>query len=113
MSEIATLGAGCFWCIEAIVKELKGVEKVVSGYSGGTVPNPSYEQVCEETTGHAEAIQVTFNPEVLSYEKLLEVFFKVHDPTTKNRQGNNVGPSYRSVIFYHNEDQKKNCRKGF
>lgn len=105
--EIATLGAGCFWCVEAIYQRLNGVEKVESGYSGGSVKNPSYEQVCTGKTGHAEVIQVTFDPSVLSYKTLLEVFFKTHDPTTLNRQGADAGTQYRSVIFYHTEEQRK------
>lgn len=104
--EVATLGGGCFWCLEAVYDEIEGVEDVVSGYSGGTVPNPTYEQVSSSTTGHAEVVRVTFNPEVLSYRDLLEVFFAIHDPTTLNRQGNDIGPQYRSVIFYHSPEQK-------
>jgi len=104
--EIATLGGGCFWCLEAIFSELTGVEKVESGYAGGTVPNPTYEQVCSGRTGHAEVVQITFDPAVLSYKDLLRVFFTVHDPTTLNQQGADVGTNYRSVIFYHNPDQK-------
>jgi peptide-methionine (S)-S-oxide reductase len=104
--EIATLGGGCFWCLEAIFSELTGVEKVESGYAGGTVPNPSYEQVCTGRTGHAEVVQITFDPSVLSYKDLLRVFFTVHDPTTLNRQGADVGTNYRSVIFYHTPQQK-------
>jgi peptide-methionine (S)-S-oxide reductase len=105
-SAVATLGGGCFWCTEAVFMELKGVEKVESGYSGGTVENPSYDQVCDGDTGHAEVIRVTFDPEVLSYRDLLKVFFSVHDPTTLNRQGADVGSQYRSVIFYHDPEQK-------
>ena len=105
--EVATLGAGCFWCVEAIYQRLNGVEKVESGYSGGTVKNPTYEQVCTGKTGHAEVIQVTFDPALLSYKTLLEVFFKTHDPTTLNRQGADAGTQYRSVIFYHSEEQRK------
>jgi len=105
--EIATFGTGCFWCTEAVFQRLKGVIKVESGYSGGTVPNPSYEAVCTGKTGHAECSQITFDPKVISYAKLLEVFWKIHDPTELNRQGNDVGTQYRSVIFYHNEEQKK------
>jgi peptide-methionine (S)-S-oxide reductase len=104
---LATFGSGCFWCSEAIFKRLEGVEKVVSGYSGGSVENPTYEQVCTGTTGHAESIQITYDPAKISYDELLEVFWKTHDPTTKNRQGNDVGPQYRSVIFYHDAEQKK------
>ncbi|HWP49946.1 MAG TPA: peptide-methionine (S)-S-oxide reductase MsrA [Candidatus Limnocylindrales bacterium] len=104
--EVITLGGGCFWCIEAIFDELKGVEKVESGYSGGWVVNPTYRQVCTGTTGHAEVVQITFDPKIISLRELLEIFFTVHDPTTPNRQGPDIGPQYRSVIFYHNEAQK-------
>jgi len=104
--EIATLGGGCFWCTEAVFSDLKGVVKVESGYSGGTVANPSYEEVCTGRTGHAEVAQVTFDPEVISYKEILEIFFTVHDPTTLNRQGADVGTQYRSVIFYHNNEQR-------
>ena len=104
--EIGTLGGGCFWCLEAIFSELSGVKKVESGYCGGTVPNPTYEQVCTGRTGHAEVVQVTFDPAVLSYKDLLRVFFTMHDPTTLNRQGADVGTNYRSVIFYHTPEQK-------
>ncbi len=106
-SETATLGAGCFWCVEAVFDDLQGVTDVVSGYSGGHKENPTYQEVCAEMTGHAEVVQVTFDPEVLSYRDLLRVFFSVHDPTTLNRQGNDIGTSYRSAIFYHTEEQKK------
>lgn len=109
--ETATFGAGCFWCVEAIFQQLKGVEKVVSGYSGGTVKNPSYKEVCTGNTGHAEVVQITYNPAVISYQDLLEVFFQTHDPTTLNRQGNDVGTQYRSVIFYHSEAQKEAAEK--
>ena len=102
----ATFGGGCFWCTEAIFQQLKGVESVASGYSGGKVNNPSYRDVCDGTTGHAEALQVQFDPAVISYEKLLQVFFTTHDPTTLNRQGADVGTQYRSVIFYHDEAQR-------
>ncbi len=105
-SEIATLAGGCFWCLEAIFDDLKGVTDVVSGYSGGQTPNPSYEQVCTGRTGHAESVQVTFNPAVISFRELLEVFFTIHDPTTLNRQGADVGTQYRSAIFYHTPEQK-------
>ena len=105
--DTATLGTGCFWCTEAILQDLKGVHSVASGYGGGHVRNPSYKEVCNGTTGHAEACQVTFDPAVISFAELLEVFWKIHDPTTKDRQGNDVGPQYRSVIFYHTEAQKK------
>ncbi len=103
--EKATFGGGCFWCLEAIYRRVKGVEKVVSGYAGGHVPNPTYEQVCSDTTGHAEVVQITFNPQVISYEDLLNIFWQIHDPTQLNRQGNDIGTQYRSVIFYHNEEQ--------
>ncbi len=105
--EVATLGGGCFWCLEAVYEQLKGVEQVVSGYSGGHVPNPSYRQVCAGTTGHAEVVQVTFNPDEISFREILQVFFTIHDPTTLNRQGADVGSQYRSAIFYHSEEQKK------
>jgi len=109
--EIATFGTGCFWCSEAVFQQLKGVTKVTSGYSGGNVANPSYEQVCTKTTGHAEVVQVEFDPAVITYDELLEVFWQTHDPTTLNRQGNDVGPQYRSVIFYHNDTQKQKAEK--
>ena len=105
--ELATFGNGCFWCSEAIFLRLKGVKSAFPGYSGGHVDNPTYEEVCTGTTGHAESIHITYNPAVTSYEELLEVFWKTHDPTTLNRQGNDVGTQYRSVIFYHNEKQKE------
>jgi peptide-methionine (S)-S-oxide reductase len=105
-SELATLGGGCFWCLEAVYDELKGVTDVVSGYAGGHVSNPSYEQVCTGRTGHAEVVQVTFDPGLVSYRELLQVFFTIHDPTTRDRQGYDVGPQYRSVIFYHSPEQK-------
>jgi peptide-methionine (S)-S-oxide reductase len=105
-TEVATLGGGCFWCLEAVYDELRGVEKVESGYSGGSVPDPTYRQVCTGTTGHAEVVQVTFDPEVVSFREILEVFFTIHDPTMLNRQGADVGPQYRSAIFYHDEDQR-------
>lgn len=104
--ETATLGGGCFWCLEAIYVQLKGVEKVVSGYAGGSITNPSYKLVCTGTTGHAEVVQVTFDPAVIQYKEILQVFFTIHDPTTLNRQGNDIGTQYRSVIFYHDEMQK-------
>jgi len=106
-TEVATLAGGCFWCLEAVYEELKGVEKVESGYSGGTVPDPTYRQVSTGTTGHAEVVQVTFDPEVVSFKEILEVFFTIHDPTTLNRQGADVGPQYRSAIFYHDEEQRR------
>lgn len=105
--EVATLGGGCFWCLEAVFEETRGVIDVVSGYAGGTLLNPSYEQVSSGTTGHAEVVQVTFDPSIISYEALLKIFWLIHDPTTLNRQGNDVGTQYRSVIFYHNEHQKE------
>ncbi|MEX2028792.1 MAG: peptide-methionine (S)-S-oxide reductase MsrA, partial [Candidatus Curtissbacteria bacterium] len=105
--ETTTLAGGCFWCTEAIFQKLKGVETVTPGYSGGSIPNPNYEQVCSGTTGHAEAIQITFDPKIISFAKLLEVFFKLHDSTTLNRQGADTGTEYRSAIFYHSEEQKK------
>ena len=104
--EVATLAGGCFWCLEAVYEQLMGVESVVSGYTGGHVVNPTYEQVCTARTGHAEAVQVTFDPEVVSFKDVLGVFFAIHDPTTLNRQGHDVGPQYRSAIFYHDEQQK-------
>ena len=109
--ELATFGSGCFWCTEAVFQRMKGVEKVVSGYAGGHVDNPTYRQVCDGDTGHAEVVQVHYDPSQISYEQLLEVFWKTHDPTTPNRQGNDFGPQYRSVIFYHNEDQKRLAEK--
>ena len=105
--ETATLGGGCFWCTEAVFDNVQGVEDVVSGYSGGHTENPTYQQVCSETTGHAEVIQIKFDPNEISYKEILQVFFATHDPTTLNRQGNDVGSSYRSAIFYHNEEQKR------
>jgi peptide-methionine (S)-S-oxide reductase len=104
--EIATLAGGCFWCLEAIFKEVKGIEKVVSGYSGGTAVNPSYNEVCSGITGHAESVQLTYHPKQISFREILAIFFAVHDPTTLNRQGADVGTQYRSAIFYHNEEQK-------
>ncbi|MEO1053103.1 MAG: peptide-methionine (S)-S-oxide reductase MsrA [Bacteroidota bacterium] len=104
--QIATFGAGCFWCIEAVFQNLKGVDKVVSGYMGGRVENPTYKEVCGGLTGHAEVAQITFNPEEISFEELLEVFWETHDPTTLNRQGNDIGTQYRSVVFYHDDAQK-------
>ncbi|MCH8905295.1 MAG: peptide-methionine (S)-S-oxide reductase MsrA [Bacteroidetes bacterium] len=109
--ETVTLGAGCFWCIEAVFEELKGVYSVTSGYAGGTVPNPSYRAVCTGTTGHAEVAQIQFDPEELSFDELLEVFWKTHDPTTLNRQGADVGTQYRSAVFYHDEEQKEAAEK--
>ena len=104
--ETTTLGGGCFWCVEAIYQDVIGVHKVVSGYAGGTVENPTYEEVCSGTTGHAEVVQIVFDPTVISFEEILFIFWRTHDPTTLNRQGNDVGTQYRSVIFYHDEQQK-------
>jgi peptide-methionine (S)-S-oxide reductase len=104
--ELATFGNGCFWCTEAVFKRLKGVDTVLPGFSGGTIKNPAYREVISGRTGHAEVLQVTFDPSVISYDKLLSVFFATHDPTTLNRQGNDVGTQYRSIIFYHTDDQK-------
>jgi peptide-methionine (S)-S-oxide reductase len=106
-SEIATLAGGCFWCLEAVYENLQGVLKVESGYMGGQTANPTYRDVCSGTTGHAEAVQVTFDPAVVGYSDILDVFFVIHDPTTLNRQGNDVGTQYRSAIFYHNPEQKR------
>jgi peptide-methionine (S)-S-oxide reductase len=105
-SEVATLAGGCFWCIEAVFREVEGVESVISGYTGGTTANPTYQQVCSDKTGHAEAVQVTFDTAKISYREILEIFFSVHDPTTLNRQGVDTGTQYRSAIFYHDEQQK-------
>ncbi len=105
--EVATLGGGCFWCLEAVYEELRGVEKVESGYSGGSTPDPTYREVCSGTTGHAEVVQVTFDPGVVSFREILGVFFTIHDPTTLNRQGADVGTQYRSAIFYHDEEQRR------
>ena len=105
--DVATLAGGCFWCLEAVFDDLEGVEDVVSGYAGGSVPNPTYKHVCTGETGHAEVVQVTFNPDVISYRDLLRVFFTIHDPTTLNRQGADMGTQYRSAIFTHNETQEK------
>ncbi len=109
-TETAILGGGCFWCVEAAFQQLEGVQSVVSGYMGGRVPNPTYEQVCSGRSGHVEVAQITFDPAVISYQDLLEVFFTVHDPTTLNRQGNDVGEQYRSVIFYRDEEQRKTAQ---
>ena len=105
-TELATLAGGCFWCLEAVFEQLQGVTKVTSGYSGGHVPNPSYQAVCTGTTGHAEVVQVTFDPDVIAFRDLLGVFFTLHDPTTLDRQGGDVGTQYRSAIFYHDEEQR-------
>jgi peptide-methionine (S)-S-oxide reductase len=104
--EIATLAGGCFWCLEAVFRDLRGVERVVSGYSGGSVANPTYHQVCSGTTGHAEVVQVTFDSQTVSFREILEVFFTIHDPTTLNRQGADTGTQYRSAIFYHSPEQR-------
>ncbi|MEP7038065.1 MAG: peptide-methionine (S)-S-oxide reductase MsrA [Acidobacteriota bacterium] len=109
--ETATLAGGCFWCTEAVFDNVRGVEDVVSGYSGGHTENPTYSQVCSETTGHAEAVQIKFDPNEISYEEVLQIFFGTHDPTTMNRQGNDVGSSYRSAIFYHSPEQKETAEK--
>jgi len=106
-TELATLAGGCFWCLEAVFEQLRGVTTVVSGYSGGHVPNPSYQAVCTGTTGHAEVVQVTFNPDEISFRDLLGVFFTLHDPTTLDRQGGDVGTQYRSAIFYHDDEQRR------
>lgn len=106
MRGVATLGGGCFWCLEAVFEQLQGVEGVVSGYAGGFVADPSYEQVCDGATGHAEVVQVTFDPGTISFRELLEVFFTIHDPTTRDRQGNDVGTQYRSIILYHSPEQR-------
>jgi peptide-methionine (S)-S-oxide reductase len=110
-SEVATLGGGCFWCIEAVLLDLKGVERVESGYAGGSDPNPTYRSVCSGATGHAEVVQVTFDPDQLAYEDLLRVFFAVHDPTTPDRQGADVGTQYRSVIFTHSPEQRATAER--
>ncbi len=110
-TELATLAGGCFWCLEAAFERLQGVRRVISGYTGGHVPNPSYAQVCSGTTGHAEAVQVTFDPDVLSFSQLLETFFSIHDPTTLNRQGPDIGTQYRSAIFYHTPEQRAEAER--
>jgi peptide-methionine (S)-S-oxide reductase len=107
MAEMATLAGGCFWCLEAVYDQTKGVVSVESGYMGGTTPNPTYEQVCTGRTGHAEVVRIAFTPAVISFRELLEIFFAIHDPTTLNRQGNDVGTQYRSAIFYHSPEQKR------
>jgi peptide-methionine (S)-S-oxide reductase len=109
--ELATFGAGCFWCVEAIFQRVDGVEKVVSGYAGGHIENPTYKEVCNGTTGHAEVCQLSYDPKLVSYDELLEIFWKTHDPTTLNRQGNDVGTQYRSVVYYHNDAQKTLAEK--
>ena len=110
-TQLATLAGGCFWCLEAVFEQLRGVTKVVSGYSGGHVPKPSYEAVCTGTTGHAEVVQVTFNPDELSYRDVLGVFFTLHEPTTLDRQGGDVGTQYRSAIFYHDDEQRRTAEE--
>ncbi|MBI1891604.1 MAG: peptide-methionine (S)-S-oxide reductase MsrA [Burkholderiales bacterium] len=110
-TEIATLGGGCFWCLEAVYQELKGVQHVESGYAGGKIAHPSYEQVCGGTTGHAEVVRVAFDPAVAGYRDILEIFFTIHDPTTLNRQGNDIGTQYRSVIFYHSPEQQETAKQ--
>jgi peptide-methionine (S)-S-oxide reductase len=107
LNSVATLAAGCFWCVEAVFQKLKGVEKVESGYMGGTLKNPTYKDVCTGQTGHAEVCQISFNPTIISFEELLEVFWKTHDPTTLNRQGGDIGTQYRSAVFYHDAAQKQ------
>lgn len=109
--EIASLAGGCFWCLEAVFVQLEGVGKVESGYAGGTLTNPTYQQVCSGRTGHAEVVQVTFNPQVISYEDLLKIFFTIHDPTTLNRQGYDTGTQYRSAIYYHTPQQKETAER--
>jgi peptide-methionine (S)-S-oxide reductase len=109
--EVATLGGGCFWCLDAVYRQLRGVEKVESGYAGGTRPNPTYRDVCGGQTGHAEVVQITFDPSVISYRELLDVFFTIHDPTTKDRQGGDIGTQYRSIILTHSEEQARVARE--
>ena len=115
-TEIATIGGGCFWCTEAVFQQVRGVRKVESGYAGGASPNPTYEQICTGKTGHAEVVRLEFDPAVISYKELLEIFFTIHDPTTLNRQGNDIGTQYRSVVFYHTRtarnSQASHCRNG-
>lgn len=109
-TETATLGGGCFWCLEAVYQELKGVQHVESGYTGGHVPDPNYGQICEGTTGHVEVVRVIFDPSVVSYREILEIFFTIHDPTTLNRQGNDVGTQYRSAIYFHSPEQQETAK---
>ena len=109
--ELATLGGGCFWCLEAVFEQVKGVSRVVSGYAAGHTENPTYKQVCSETTGHAEVVQITFDPGIVSYRTLLDIFFTIHDPTTLNRQGNDRGTQYRSIILTHNDEQRKTAEE--
>src|SRR5690606_16934687 len=108
---VATLAGGCFWCLEAVYEQLKGVQSVVSGYLGGTVENPSYQAVCTGTTGHAEAVRITYDEQVISFDDLLDVFFTIHDPTTLNRQGADVGTQYRSAVYYHDDSQKASTER--
>jgi peptide-methionine (S)-S-oxide reductase len=109
--EVATLGGGCFWCVEAVFNQMEGVASAISGYMGGARPNPTYQQVCTGVTGHIEVVQVTFDPAVTSYREILEVFFSVHDPTSRDRQGNDVGEQYRSIVFYHSDEQRQEAEK--
>lgn len=109
--EVATLGGGCFWCLDAVYRQLRGVEKVESGYAGGTKPNPTYREVCTGQTGHAEVVQITFDPSLISYRDLLDVFFTIHDPTTKDRQGGDIGTQYRSIILTHSDEQARVARE--
>lgn len=109
--EVAVFGSGCFWCAEAIFSQLKGVESVTSGYAGGHKPNPTYQEVCSDTTGHAEVVRIVFDPTIITYADLLEIFWQTHDPTTPNRQGNDIGSQYRSIILYINQDQKRTAQK--
>src|SRR5262249_2418934 len=111
MREVATLGGGCFWCLDAVYRQLRGVESVVSGYAGGRLPNPTYRQVCSGTTGHAEVVPVTYDPSIVSYRDLLDVFFTIHDPTTKDRQGADIGPQYRSIVLTHSPEQERIARE--
>jgi len=109
--EVATLGGGCFWCLDAVYRQLRGVEKVVSGYAGGAKPNPTYKEICGGNTGHAEVVQITYDPSVISYRDLLDVFFTIHDPTTRDRQGADIGPQYRSIILTNSDDQARIARE--
>src|ERR671936_355829 len=109
--EVATLGGGCFWCLDAVYRDVRGIESVVSGYAGGQTPRPTYEQVCSGRTGHAEVVQITFDPQVISYRELLEVFFTIHDPTTPNRQGADVGTQYRSIVLYESPEQRETAEQ--
>jgi peptide-methionine (S)-S-oxide reductase len=110
-TRIATLAGGCFWCLEAVYEQVRGVDSVVSGYTGGTLPNPDYEAVCAGDTGHAEAVEITYDPSQVSFEELLALFFSIHNPTTRNRQGNDIGPQYRSAIFFHDDAQRAEAEK--